>query len=85
VSAEVSRDREKSANLASKLETVEEERKELAETVRRQKLELEYNNQMMSLLEKEKDQLSLQQFRQNNAFMMSQVRAFRRLDLPSEL
>ncbi|KAK0185920.1 hypothetical protein F5146DRAFT_161696 [Armillaria mellea] len=77
VSAEVSRDREKSANLASKLETVEEERKELAETVRRQKLELENNNQMTSLLEKEKDQLSLQRSRQNNAFMASQANMLR--------
>ncbi len=74
----MSSERQKSAHLASKLETIEEERKELAETVRRQKLESENKNQMVSLLEKERDQISLQRFLQNNAFMASQVRAFRR-------
>ncbi|KAK0442861.1 hypothetical protein EV421DRAFT_550268 [Armillaria borealis] len=77
LSTEVSRERQKSANLASKLETIEEERKELAETVRRQKLELENKNQMVSLLEKERDQLSLQRSLQNNAFMASQAKILR--------
>ncbi|PBK83115.1 hypothetical protein ARMGADRAFT_679345 [Armillaria gallica] len=79
LSAEVSRERQKSANLASKLETIEEERKELAETVQGQKLELENKNRMVTLLEKERDQLSLQRSLQNNAVMASQAKILREL------
>ncbi|KAK0492197.1 hypothetical protein EDD18DRAFT_1465633 [Armillaria luteobubalina] len=77
LSAEVSREREKSANLASKLETIEEEQKESAETLQRQKLELENKNQMMTLLAMERDQISLQRFRQNNTFMARQANILR--------
>ncbi|KAK0474794.1 hypothetical protein IW261DRAFT_1648421 [Armillaria novae-zelandiae] len=77
LSAEVSREREKCANLASKLETVEEEQKESAEALQRQKLELENKNQMMALLAMERDQISLQRFRQNNALMARQANMLR--------
>ncbi|KAK0210200.1 hypothetical protein DFS33DRAFT_1378187 [Desarmillaria ectypa] len=74
---ELSRERQKSTNLVSKIETTEEERKELAEIVQKQKLELENKDQMVARLEKEKDQLSLQLSLQNNTFMVNQAKILR--------
>ncbi|KAG7453072.1 uncharacterized protein BT62DRAFT_45559 [Guyanagaster necrorhizus] len=51
LSSEACREKQKSANLASKIDTIEEERKELAETVQKRTQELENKNQIVCRLE----------------------------------